>query len=750
MLLVLAVLAGRGAGAPAWNLLQGTYTDALTNASGLSLIQAVTINPGGGISIAPSWIWAMPNNGPAPVNPPVSTDMAFSTANSATQFADVFPPALCGTCFEDVHLMQTFFSAYQDMVWKNDCWNLKADAPASITDPECLIYPVSNSLERTLGAHTDTVLLVPDVSKYNLCQTNKTCLGSGDYKLVELHLRADVYANVLMPGQNYNATWWVRSPGEYPAPPTGSPAPYNNRLCRFVQTFSYSVSGAWQSDYDSLGGASNGCNPGFGSGCLDRKLGCGVRLLDSGLEPGSGTLYLNDPADPNHGPYTPYSFSFTPGALNGMPDPWHAWDCTAVSMQHQGENDALCRPTPTGIWNFMLETAGNGNVPDTGAGSSVCHNAFGGPWPGCENDRAAASLYIDGMTLTAGTGRYMSPPFNSLSPNTVWTSISWDLDLSLTTVGGLPRTPVELDVRQGATTAGAVFAFNNPVYPTVLTPVVQTGTAPLTGMSQYIQFQTQLASWDNNPAFPPPPSGPTVATCSPPFCYPPYCLRYDMMYNGTLSPHVKRVSIAYTPDAGRIISTPITPSRLKRWSTLTYDALDNQGLVVADVLNTAGAVLLHDVKSGDSLVSLDPGQYPSLEIQFTLTKGGNPAADPRVLSFKVTYVPMDQCLSLNHNTIRLSRGEPVAIRFCSAKDGTVDVKIHDAAGQLVKKVFHGDLPAGTICQKIWNGTSDLGDAPQTCSQGDNNPQGTPVAPGVYFVTVISPGGRETARLAVSR
>ena len=70
------------------------------------------------------------------------------------------------------------------------------------------------------------------------------------------------------------------------------------------------------------------------------------------------------------------------------------------------------------------------------------------------------------------------------------------------------------------------------------------------------------------------------------------------------------------------------------------------------------------------------------------------------------------------------------------------------AGDLV--MLNGELGAGTICQKTWHGTSDMGDAPATCSQGDNNPQGTPVAPGVYFVTVMTPGGRETARLAVAR
>ena len=81
----------------------------------------------------------------------------------------------------------------------------------------------------------------------------------------------------------------------------------------------------------------------------------------------------------------------------------------------------------------------------------------------------------------------------------------------------------------------------------------------------------------------------------------------------------------------------------------------------------------------------------------------------------------------------------------------VDVVIHDAAGQLVKRLFHGELREGDVCQKSWNGMSDpFGRAPASCATGEANPQGVPVAPGLYFVTVTTPAGRETARLAVSR
>src|SRR5207248_1370289 len=110
---------------------------------------------------------------------------------------------------------------------------------------------------------------------------------------------------------------------------------------------------AWKDDADSLGGASAGCAPpDINFGCMDRSTGCGVRLLDYGAEPGGATLYRNDPADPLHAPYTPYSFSFTPGATVGSPapDPWHATGCDNPVSINKGENEALCKPIPQGLW----------------------------------------------------------------------------------------------------------------------------------------------------------------------------------------------------------------------------------------------------------------------------------------------------------------------------------------------------------------------------------------------------------------
>ncbi len=734
------------------NPYKGTYTDSLTNAQGLlpaGRIQAVTINPGGGVSIAPSWIWSLPYNTPVVPNPPVSTDMPFSQVGSATWLADTTPATACSTCFEDVHLLRTFFSAAQDMVYKNDCFNYKTQQPSSKGQPQCLIYPVPVlPLESTLGAQSPTnVLLVPDVAEFNKCQNDKTCQGSGDYNIVELHLPAAKYKDFLMSGQNYTATWLLRSPGEFPSPPV-TPGSYNNRLTRFLISLSYSVNGSWKDPADYLGGATDGCSPpDIGAGCLNRGTGCGVRLLDTGAEAGGATLYLNDPADPDHGPYTPFAFNFTPGSTSGAPDPWHARGCDIQSLVNEGENQALCRTVPDAVWNFILTTRGDASPASPNTKSPCATTPGGVP---CTNAAAAASLFIDGMVLTAGAGRYMSPPFDSLSPNTLWTSVTWDLDLSLTVTGGLPRTLVGLDLRQ--TNLSSTLVFSNTIYLASVQPAVEAGTFSLTwtGANQWFQFQARLSSWEQNLLFPPPP--PAAPGPSPmPSPYAPTCLRAGMQYDGSLTPRVRRIAVTYVPDAGRIISNPIAPARLRRWSSLQYDAATGGGRIVADVLAVIdGPVLLADVPSGGSLLGIDPGQYPSIVVQFSLYRDGIPGADPRLNSFKVTYEPMTDCLSLNHNSIRLSRSEPVQIRFCTAKSGTVDVKVHDAAGQLVKKVFHGDLEAGVICQKSWNGRSDLGDAPATCGLGDTNPQGRPVAPGVFFVTVTTPGGRETARLAVSR
>jgi hypothetical protein len=343
------------------------------------------------------------------------------------------------------------------------------------------------------------------------------------------------------------------------------------------------------------------------------------------------------------------------------------------------------------------------------------------------------------MSITAGAGIYLSPAFDSLSPNTLWSAVSWKLDLNADAKG--VRTPVELDWRIANTTTG--FLMSSTIFDSGVVPGTEDGSVPVPGgvKGRYFQYRALLSSWDQNTVNPPPPASGADA-----------CLRYGLQYDGSLQPRVRRFGVAYLPDAGQFVSKAIQPAKLWRWGRVTYRKDDGLGgTVVCDILDADGSVVLSNVASGDSLSAVDPGRHPGIRVRFMLNRNGVAGAAPYVDWFRVTYSPLRGCLAVDHNAIRLSYEEGAAVRFCTAQTGMVDVRIHDAAGQLVKRLFHGELKAGDICQKTWNGTSDPGGrAPSTCALGDANVRGSQVAPGLYFITVTTPAGRETARLAVSR
>ena len=98
------------------------------------------------------------------------------------------------------------------------------------------------------------VLLVPNVDNFNDAQSKPVPAqkGSGDFTYAELHLAADLYADILQPGIPFDATWFIRSPGVLPGP---LPAGINNRLCKFEISVSYSLTGSWVEDATHLGGA---------------------------------------------------------------------------------------------------------------------------------------------------------------------------------------------------------------------------------------------------------------------------------------------------------------------------------------------------------------------------------------------------------------------------------------------------------------------------------------------------------------
>ncbi|MEK7475931.1 MAG: hypothetical protein AAB152_09920 [Candidatus Coatesbacteria bacterium] len=727
-----ALWASGAFGSGTWNTREGVYTEEFEDTAGLDLIQAVSVNSvNTSIGVTTGWTWAQP--GPSAT---YLTDTLFSVAGTATTFVQVATATPYGEALE---LFQRFYSATDTMEWENDCL-----PPVSTANPRCLLYPISAQGAEVLhGAKSRQVLLVPDVAGFNRCQSDKTCQGSGDYVMAALYVYQDANRDLLLPGHPYNATWWLRSPGMHPNPPPTSGA-YNDRLAGFVISYTYTTNGTIRTDY--FGGADAGCSEKDPIiGCLERSRGCPLhlRLSDPPTEGGTATLYLNTPGVPSQAPYTPYSFSFVPGSTRGAGSPWDAKDCGEDLLG--GMNIGLCHEPPGGTWGFFLSTTGTSSPPNSNDAGSSC----GTPAIPCTNSRAAASLFIDGLSITAGAGAYLSPAFDSLSDKTQWMTVAWNVDLNPDAKG--VRTPVSLGWRVANTTTG--FGFSNTTFDASILPVNEADEYVMPpAMGRYFQYRADFSSWsiDLSPGNPPPPA---------PFPPPPgglydtwgSCLHSGMSYDGSLLPRVRQFRVAYQPDAGQCVSKPITPGRLWRWGRLNYQKGDPApGRIVCDVLDGGGGIILANVPDGGSLAGIDPGRYPSIRVRFMMYRNGAPV-DPRVYWFKVSYTPLQGCLALNRNTVRMSYGEDVAIRFCTNRTGLVDVTVHDAAGQLVKRLFHGELRAGDICQKRWNGTSDPGGhAPTSCSDSNTNPQGVAAAPGLYFVTVMTPAGRETARLAVSR
>ncbi|MEK7764939.1 MAG: hypothetical protein AAB368_01765, partial [bacterium] len=475
----------------------------------------------------------------------------------------------------------------------------------------------------------------------------------------------------------------------------------------------------------------------------DPQHGCAVRVklggpTEPGPEPGSVTLYLqSSEAD---SVYTPYSFSFCAGALDTA-FPMRCHTCDEVFSGPQRSQFPLCSPTPNGEWHFRLTTLGAPSAGDPQGKAGECPIGVD-----CDNMRAAASLFIDGMWLAATSGSYTSRAFDSLSPLTRWRSICWETTLNVQPPIGMPRTPVDL-FWSAYDAAPAVFVKREPT-------IAETGCDGLVDapaekrVGRYFRWAAGLTGWDENGASLPPDKSTLGGLPND------YCVRYSPAYDGALTPVVRSVKVVYEAYAGRFVTQLIKPARMKRWKMLSYDVDLAGGSVQADVglVNPAtgafepvadlrGTVLTAQ-PSGTTLY-LNPGQYPALQLRFTLHRGAGQAASPCVRRLEVGYEPMDECLALSRNVIRQSRREGLDIRYCVEAPGPVTISIHDWAGQLVWKKSPNENPIapeepqlpGGVYQMHWDGTAA---------------NGAPVAPGLYFVTVVTSTATVTKKVAVGR
>jgi hypothetical protein len=703
-----------------YNTRDNVYIEDVRDTADLDLVQALVVNPGGYMEVTGQWTWYSPAKPPAAA---LGHGTNFSTYTSATYFTTIESGGPYG---EQVTLLSRWFSAVSDMTWSNNsiCTNGESS-------PRCLVLPVQAVPgEAALGAHSSSVLRVPSIKKWSTCDSQPTCKAPTDpnfWMVATLALEQKTWHNLLVPGYPYAATWFIRYPGAGGAPQAVT------RMAKIISYFSYMVGTNPVDEY--MGGATDGCTENDKSGgmCGERRnTGCPINLVTD--TPGKGEVDFS-----LGNVYNPFTYSFCAGRIfdyypleNSSRPPVCLRCDNPLSVGY-----AACRDPREGTWIFKLKVdAATGNTCDT---------------TNCASDKADVPMYLDGIMITAGgsrindaagitslvhddAGAYVSPVFDSLSPKTQWTAVTWQVAQNRD-VNGYVTTPVRIKWRAGNTpnpgivpywvgTDGWTFQDMVP-FDGALEGMADAGTRNIVFTGQYFQYEANLTSWSENLLNRPPRRA--VGDFK-------SCIRYPINYDGTLKPDLQLVGVSYVPDAGRIISKTINPPQLRMWKAVRYEVEDGGGAVVVDILDSDNNVVMAGVTNGEPLNSLDPGTYPVIRVRVTLYKNGIGAAVPKVKSFRVEY-ETQELLSVGSNLLMLSRNDEAAIRVFVEKTGMVEVKVHDAAGQMVKGVFRGEYKGPQMLQVYWNGRDSRGGS---------------VAPGVYFVTAITPAGRQTRRIAVTR
>ncbi len=375
--------------------------------------------------------------------------------------------------------------------------------------------------------------------------------------------------------------------------------------------------------------------------------------------------------------------------------------------------------------------------------------------------------------VTADRGSYSSPVLDTLSNDTRWVDIGWDLDQTTHFIQGTstifyidspasaippgsPLTPVKLsyqigydqtsfmtvfNIEHGGEAAAGLIGMN--MVNLSSTTIRDTAWQEVSG--RYFQWTVTLygrgaaKELDSDLA---PANGINANSGQP---YP------DFVHFGGFRPSVNRINARYFACAARATSQRIAPASVKRWITANYvTELPSPGATVkVDVLGSDGqiavtkdGVSLEDIPSGapdvpgaKSVARLDPYKYPSLTLRVALES--DPAdcdKRPILKAWEVRWEPMESVTMLNCNSIRPQLGEICTIQVRVKKAGRVKVAVHDAAGQSVNILLDKEVPAEALLL-TWDGRNEHGEL---------------VAPGVYFVVVRVPGGRQVRRLAVLR
>lgn len=325
--------------------------------------------------------------------------------------------------------------------------------------------------------------------------------------------------------------------------------------------------------------------------------------------------------------------------------------------------------------------------------------------------------------VTAQQGAVTPPVFDSLSDDTAWQKVEWEVDQNAQTADpscacptpGSPITPVRVEWGVGATPAVApAAAVPGPLPDAGQEPVPMAATGRYLAMRATLfgrrQAKVENAAMD---------------------------VTDSHLHFAGWRPVVRRLSVRYFARAAEAVSRPVAPTSLKAWGTLTWDA-ETPGASTAhvDVLDPSGTVLFADVARSVSLAaSLDPFRWPAIMLRARLAcDPAVPANRPVLKGWRVDWTPQPGRVTLKRNAIRPAAGDVVNGLVSVEREGRVRVRVHDASGRTVVVLIDGWHAAAAV-PFAWDGRGS---------------DGTPVAPGTYFVNGVTAAGAGTRKVAVLR
>lgn len=421
-----------------------------------------------------------------------------------------------------------------------------------------------------------------------------------------------------------------------------------------------------------------------------------------------------------------------------VPDPLPAWKGFEyrVQISMSGTGGILCSPFCTAtLWLDSVRIMAKGRPIQ--ARDYVCtEDCAPGERP-CGPVCVPIELPCGGDTATyyGGAGTYLSPVFDSLSEETVWTKVLWEVDQEISLQK--PKAPVGIKWRVGNSPDPSVW-MANPLWFTWTYPMLALNTPcpeqpiimpdqgeyalyaegdeskALTG--RYFQYAVDFTGQYANERYPPEQDSPDTR-----------------QLHEAVGPALNSMEVCYNPAAGQIISNAVCASQLRNWRVATYEAdVSTGGNIRVDVLDQNNVPLFANIPPRFSLTGLDPKEYPCLKLRATIDNEGDPDKRPRLLSWRLDWDVIATPLLLDRNSISLKGAGSVTVTMVLPVMLEGALTVHDVTGQLIKEIARGALMPG-LNNWTWDGT---------------NQKGEKVVPGVYFVTLKAGDIRQVRTIAV--